>query len=264
MAWASAEEASRKTKEAAYKALELDETEVEAHRALAAILTWLDWDWAGAEREWNRVLVLNPGHADALAASSHFLMSMGRKDEAMVRIEKALELDPFNVKIQSFYAGDLTYVRRFDEAIAAARKALSMQSNTPVAQTALMTAFFAKGMYKEALAIEKERNAGDRELLEALDQGYVEGGFPGAWKRLADTLAARFGKPGGVQTFHIANMYLLAGDKERAIEWLEKAYAEHNRNMPYLGSPSFDQVRDDPRFQDLLRRMKLPTDAKTY
>jgi hypothetical protein len=59
-------------------------------------------------------------------------------------------------------------------------------------------------------------------------------------------------------------MYLLAGDKERAIEWLEKAYAEHNRNMPYLGSPSFDQVRDDPRFQDLLRRMKLPTDAKTY
>jgi len=257
MGWAPSEEASRKAKEAAAKALALDETDVEAHRALAGILTWEDWDWEAAERAWKRVLELDPGHADALSSYSHFLMHMGRRDEAMARIEKALELDPFNVKIQSFYAVDLNYVRRYDDAIAVARKALSMQSKTPVAGTALMTALFAKGMYDEALAAERERCAGDRELLEALDRGYTEGGFTGAKKRLADTLAARFGKFGGVQTYHLANLYLHAGDRERVFIWLEKAYAERNRNMPYMVL-HFDSLRSDPRFQDLVRRVGLP------
>jgi len=188
-------------------------------------------------------------------------MHMGRKDEAMAMIEKALELDPFNVKIQSFHAVDLNFVCRHDEAIAASRKALGMQPNSPLAVTALMTALFAEGMYDEALALEKERCAGDAELLDALERGYAEWGYRGAWKRLADAHAARFGKPGGIQTYHLANLYLQSGDKERALEWLEKAYAEHNRNMPYI-TLHFDSLRSDPRFQDLVRRMKLPVGDK--
>ena len=257
MGWAPSKEASLKTKEAAAKALELDDTEVEAHRALAGLLTWLEWDWGAAEREWKLVLELDPGYADSLSSYSHFLMHMGRKDEAMAMIEKALELDPFNLKVQSFYAMDLNYVRRYDEAIAVARKILKMQPNTPLGITTLMTAFFAKGMYDETLALEKERCAGDPELLRALDQGYAEGGFAVAKKRLADTLAARFGKPGGVSPYHLANLYLHAGDRARGFEWLERAYAEHNRNMPYLRL-HFYSLRDDPRFQDLVRRMNLP------
>ena len=257
MGWAPSKEASLKTKEAAAKALELDDTEVEAHRALAGLLTWLEWDWGAAEREWKLVLELDPGYADSLSSYSHFLMHMGRKDEAMAMIEKALELDPFNLKVQSFYAMDLNYVRRYDEAIAVARKILKMQPNTPLGITTLMTAFFAKGMYDETLALEKERCAGDPELLRALDQGYAEGGFAVAKKRLADTLAARFGKPGGVSPYHLANLYLHAGDRDRVFEWLEIAYAEHNRNMPYLRL-HFHSLRDDPRFQNLLQRMNLP------
>jgi serine/threonine protein kinase/tetratricopeptide (TPR) repeat protein len=257
MDWAPSKEASLKTKEAAAKALELDDTEVEAHRALAGLLTWLEWDWGAAEREWKLVLELDPGYADSLSSYSHFLMHMGRKDEAMAMIEKALELDPFNLKVQSFYAMDLNYVRRYDEAIAVARKILKMQPNTPLGITTLMTAFFAKGMYDETLALEKERCAGDPELLRALDQGYAEGGFAVAKKRLADTLAARFGKPGGVSPYHLANLYLHAGDRDLVFEWLERAYAEHNRNMPYLRL-HFYSLRDDPRFQNLLQRMNLP------
>jgi serine/threonine protein kinase/Tfp pilus assembly protein PilF len=256
MGWAPAKEASRKTKEAAAKALELDDTEVEAHRALAGLLTWLEWDWQAAEREWKRVLELDPGCADSLASYSHFLMHMGRPDEAMARVEKALELDPFNLKVQGFYAMDLNYVRRYDEAIAVARKILQMQPNTPLAKTTLMTAFFAKGMYDEMLALEKERCSGDPELLQALDQGYAEGGFAVAKKRLADTLAARFGKPGGVSPYHLANLYLHAGDRDRVFEWLEKAYEEHSRNMPYIAL-HFDSLRSDPRFQDLVRRVGI-------
>jgi TolB-like protein/Tfp pilus assembly protein PilF/predicted Ser/Thr protein kinase len=258
MGWAPSKEASRKAKEAATKALELDETEVEAHRALAGILTWEDWNWEAAERTWKRVLELDPGHADALSSYSHYLMHMGRKEEAMARIEKALELDPFNVKVLSFYTVDLTYVGRYDEAITAAHNVLSMQPNTPVARNALIGALFMRGRYDELMALEKERWAKDPELIEALEKGYAEAGYAGAKKRHADVLAARYGKPGGVRAYDLAHFYAHAGDKEGVIEWLEKAYEEHDRNMPYIGSPVFDLVRSDPRFQDLERRVGLP------
>jgi len=235
----------------------LDDTAVGPHQALAGILTWTDWDWAAAEREWNRIIELDPGNADVRSSFSHFLMHMGRQDEAMAEIERALDQDPFNVRILSFYAVDLEYARRYDDAIAAVRKALAMEPNALVADAALITALFAEGMYDEALAAERRRWAGDRELTEALDQGNAEGGYAGALKRLADALAARFGEPGGVQTYHMANLYLHAGDRDRAFEWLERAYAERNRNMPYIVL-HFDSLRGDPRFQDLLRRMGLP------
>jgi len=258
MGWAPSKEASRKAKEAATKALELDETEVEAHRAIAGILTWDDWNWEAAERTWKRVLELDPGHADALSSYSHYLMHMGRKEEAMARIEKALGLDPFNVKVLSFYTVDLTYVGRYDEAITAAHNVLSMQPNTPVARNALIGALFMRGRYDELMALEKERWAKDPELMEALEKGYAEAGYAGAKKRHADVLAARYGKPGGVRAYGLAHFYAHAGDKEGVIEWLEKAYEEHDRNMPYIGSPVFDLVRSDPRFQDLVRRVGLP------
>jgi len=257
MGWAPSEEASRKAKEAATKALALDETDVEAHRALAGILTWKDWDWEAAEREWKRVLELDPGHADALSSYSHFLMSMGRRDEAMARIEKALELDPFNIKIQSFYASVLLGARRYDDAIAAARKTIAAQRDAPLAKNALVDAFFMKGMSDDLMTVERERWAEDREVLEALERGYAKAGIAGARSRQCEVLAARYGKPGGIYAFHLAVLYAQAGERDRVIEWLEKAYQAHDRNVPYIGSPVFDLVRSDPRFTDLLRRTGL-------
>jgi tetratricopeptide (TPR) repeat protein len=137
-----------------------------------------------------------------------------------------------------------------------------MQSDAPVAKNALYWALFMKGKYDEALALDREKVAGDRELLEALEQGYVEGGYAGSQKRLADVRAARFGKPGGISAWNLANAYLYAGDRDRAIEWLEKAYEERDGNMPYIRLPIWDSMRSDPRFQDLLRRMGLPVGEK--
>jgi TolB-like protein/Tfp pilus assembly protein PilF len=250
-------EATAKGRTAAYKALDLDDTAVEPHQALAGILTWTDWDWPAAGRAWRRTLELDPGNASAMSSYSHFLMIMGRQDEAMKQIERALELDPFNVQFHGFYAQDLLMARRYDEAVAAARKTLGMQPNMPIALTALITAFWAQGLYEDALAAERATWAGDDELTRVLDEGYAQGGYTGALARLADTLAARIGKPGGVQTYHLANLYLHAGDRDRAFEWLEKAYAERNRNMPYIAL-HFESVRSDPRYQGLVRRMGLP------
>jgi tetratricopeptide (TPR) repeat protein len=173
-----------------------------------------------------------------------------------------MELDPFNVKNQSFLAYNLLYVRRYDEAIAAARTALRMQPDAPVAINALDQALFLKGMYAEALALDRERYAGDGELKEALERGYAEAGYAGAQKRLAEGLAVRYSKTGGGRAFGIAKTYVNAGDRDRALEWLERAYEERDSNMPYIGLPTWDSLRPDPRFQDLLRRVGLPVEAK--
>jgi len=250
-------EAAPKAKAAALKALALDENAWEAHRALAGILTWTDWDWAAAEREWNRLLELNP-NSDVLAGRSHFLMHMGRPKEALAQITRALELDPFDIKAQSFYAAVLFHLRRYDDAIAAARATLDMQADAPVARNALYDALLAKGQHEELLAQERESFASDRELMDALERGYAEGRWVGSQRRLAEVWAARHGKPGGVGALKLATTYREAEDKDRALEWFERAYEERNPNMPYIGGPQNDSLRSHPRFQDLLRRIGLP------
>jgi serine/threonine-protein kinase len=251
-------EAMENSREATLKALALDETEWEAHRALAGILTFGDWDWPAAEREWNRVLEDNPNNGEALATYSHFLMIMGRPDEAMVNIERALEFDPLNVKIQSFYVTVLVYARRYNDAIAAAREVLRLQPSQPVARNSLYQSLFLTGRYEEALSLDREEVAADPELQAALEAGNEEGGYAGAQQRLADVLAGRFGETGGPPAIVISDTYLFAGDYDRSLHWLERAYQDGDGNMPYLGHPLYDSVRSDRRFQDLLRRMDLP------
>jgi len=251
-------EASFKAKEAVRKALALDESDWEAHRSLAGILTWGDWDWPAAEREWRRVVELNPNHPEGLQGYSHFLMHMNRPHEAMAAIERSIGLDPFSVRNQSFYAFDLLYVRRYEDAIRAAQAALRLQPDTVIAQNALQDALMLTGRFDEALTLDRQRFANDRELVNSLDRGYAEGGHAGALRRIAETLTARWGQSDGVTSYVLANRWLFAKDYDHAIEWLEKAYEAHDPNMPYLGLPTYDPLRQDPRFQALCRRMKLP------
>ena len=251
-------EAVRNSKEAILKALTIDETEWEAHRALAGILTWGEWNWPAAERQWNRILAISPSNGETLAAYSHFLMNVGRPEEAMTQVERALELDPLNVKLRSFYVTDLVYVRRYDDAITEAREVLRLQPDAPVARNGLYYALFAKAMFDEALAEDRSKLAGDGELLAALEQGYAEAGYLGAQRRLADLLSGRYGMPGGPSAYGISLRYLYAGDRNRVLQWLERAYQDGDGNMPYLGLPIYDSVRSDPRFQDLMRRVGLP------
>jgi TolB-like protein/tRNA A-37 threonylcarbamoyl transferase component Bud32 len=252
------EEGLIKAKSAALKALGLDDGETEAHRVQAGILTWLDWDWPAAERAWNRLFEIDPDNAAGLPGYSHFLLVRGRLDEAITKSKRSMELDPYNIRNQSFHAVVLMHSRRFDEAIAVARKVLSVQPRSEVARSALMDSLFMRGRHDDLLAVEREKWAKDHELSQALEQGYGEAGFSGAEGRLADALAARYGRPGSVSGYTLANCYARAGDKDRVIEWLGKAYEEHNNNLPYMRTPVFDLVRDDPRVQDLARRVGLP------
>ena len=258
MGFASPLETGPKAKAAALQAVSLDDSSAEAHEALAWNKTWREWDWIGAEPEWRRTLKLNPNSAQTHALYSHFLANVGRIDEAAPHIELALKLDPFNALFHSLYASVLMYSRRYDEALAAARTALAMQPDAPVALTNVEEALFALGMRNEQLALQRERVANDPVRVAAFEQGLAEAGYEGVQRRLADFMAARYEQSGRVMAVDIAIKYICAGDKARAIDWLEKAHKDRDPNLPYLGKPVWDTARDDPRFQDLLRRMNLP------
>jgi eukaryotic-like serine/threonine-protein kinase len=257
--FASYDEATPKQKAAALKALELDSTLAEVHYVLAGINTWTDWDWLGADREFRRAIELNPNYAEARVYYSHFLNYMGRPKEAAVQSERGLELDPLNTLFQGIYAMYLMQARRYDDAIAMLRKILATSPNDAIALSTLRSAYHMKHMYKEALEIWKAsyEARGDREALEALERGSAESGYQGALRRVAETLAARSQKT-YVTPWQVATLYTRAGMNKEAVDWLEKAYQAHDQNMPYISvDPIFDDLRSDPRFQDILRRMKL-------
>jgi len=247
-------------KAAVEKALELESTLAEAHYALALIRAWGEYDWENAETAFQRTLELNPNFPDVHAYYSQFLSHMGRIDEALLHIERAIELDPLNALFHGLYGNVLLYQRRYDDAIAAANTALAIDPGLSPARSALQDGYIAKGMYDEQLAIQRARIALDPERVAAFERGLAEGGYEGAQRGIADVLAARYGKYGKwtYGGMGIARRYLDAGDNDRAIDWLEKAYEERNPNLPYIGLPFYDPLRSDPRFQDLLRRMGLP------
>jgi TolB-like protein/Tfp pilus assembly protein PilF len=253
-------EAGPKAKAAAMQAIALDDGSAGAHEALALVRMYTDWDWAGAEPEWERALELNPKAANAHAYYAHFLAITGRVDEALPHSERSLELDPFNALFRSLQAMVLYSDRRYDDAMAAARSALAIQPDNPVAWNTLQQLLASMGMRSELLTARRQRIAHDPGLLEAFEKGLAESGHQGAHRRVADLLAARYESSGGGDAFSIARRYIDAGEYDTSIDWLEKAYDARDPNLPYVPVlPFYDPLRSNPRFQGLLRRMNLPS-----
>ncbi|MCW9079689.1 MAG: protein kinase [Gammaproteobacteria bacterium] len=254
-------EATPKAKDAAQRALELDDSLPEVHYMWAAIKTWIDWDWEGGEQAFKRALELNPNFAEALVYYSHLLCYMGRLDEALAAAERAMQLDPLNSVIMTISGVTLAYLGRYDDAIERYQDALRTSPNDPVGHNGLWETYYKKGMYEESLKSAKAffTGLGFAEIAEVMAQGYEEDGYSGAMESAAETMAA-FSKQTYFSPVFIAMIYALAGDQEKTIEWLEMGYEMKDPNMPYIGTLSFDLLDDDPRYQDLLRRMNLPED----
>jgi TolB-like protein len=249
--------------ESVEKALELDNTLAEAHYWLACTRTWYEWDWESAETEFKKALNLSPNFSDVHAFYSHFLCHMGRTDEALPYIEWAIKLNPLNPLFHSLYGIVLVYLQRFDDALAAARTALDMVPNLGVARTAIFLAYTGNGMKEELIAYHRERLAKNSELIAAFERGLEKAGYESALRATGDLRSEWFRKPGKrVRAWDICFDYLQACDYDLALEWLEKAYEDHEPNLPYIGWFIFDPLRSYPRFQELLRKMNLPVDEK--
>jgi TolB-like protein len=250
-------EAGPKVKAAALRALELDSTLAQAHVGLGLYKLFCEWDWAGAEVELKRAIELNPNDPIALIHHASYLLIIERPEEGIAEIQRALELDPFNAFFQGVYAVDLAVAGRYDEAIVQFHKALRESPDLPIAHWYLSGILFSKAMYEESLAEVKAYYAGDREMEEALTQGYAQSGYPGAMRRAAD-LRAALSRKTYVCPSDVAGLYVWAGEKARALEWLEKGFEVRDPNMIGVPrEPTYETLRSDPRFQALLRKMNL-------
>ena len=256
--WSPVREAGPKAKAAALKAVELDDTLARAHMDLGSVRWLVDFDLPGAEREFRRAMELDP--SDVGPNYAHILMILRRPDEAMREIERVVAIDPLNLGPRGFYANLLAYAGRYDEALAQANQVLRARPGNLVALSAVMTAQHMKQQYAEVIAAQAAyyEGLGRPDVAEALKKGYAESGYAGAWRKANDVELAKHGGEPGV-AFDVGGNYALAGDRARALDWLEKAYAERDPNMLFIGfNPIFDSLRAEPRFQALLKAMGLP------
>jgi eukaryotic-like serine/threonine-protein kinase len=257
LAFLPPKEAYPKAREAALKALQLDDRLAEAHTSLALVKAHHDWDWSGAEKEFQRAIALNPDYAMAHAWYGSTLGMTGRFEESIAEAKRALELDPLSHYVNSFLGVAFYHARRYDQAIEQFRKALDLDPNFSFAHSVLGLAYVYKSMYKEGIAeLEKAVEIYRSHVsLMFLGRGYALAGRRAEAQKVLDQLN-EFSKEKYVPAFRRAEIYVALGEKDKAFEWLQKAYEEHFI-MAIRVEPVYDPLRSDPRFADLLRRMNL-------
>jgi TolB-like protein/DNA-binding winged helix-turn-helix (wHTH) protein/Tfp pilus assembly protein PilF len=249
-----------KAKAAAIKALELDETNAEAHNTLAEVKKGYDWDWAGAKAEYERAIELSPSYSIAIDGYAEWLSKMGRHTEAIAEARRAREIDPVSVNANTVLAMLLYRARRYDQAIAASRKALEYNPNHLSAIWWLALSHEQKGEFPEAIAeLEKAAKLSGGEALyrALLANVYALAGKRGEALRILDEVKA-LSRQKYVSPVDMAIVYTGLGDRESAFQWLEKAYQDRVMRVQELPQPHFDSLRSDARFQVLMRRIGLP------
>ena len=243
-------------KEAIRKALEIDPTMGEAHADLGRI-EFIEWNWAAAGQEFKRAIELSPNLAKAHRYYSEYLDITGHADESMKEAEQTNVLNPSDDQLAWNF-----YVRRqFDRFIEFKRSDIERRAFGPMAYYDLGYGYERNGMYPEAVSAWEQAmdGFGYKQSAEALRRGYSAGGFKGAMREWAATDEALYKKGEAIYPSQLAYIYGILGEKDRAFLWFEKSYEEHTSDMPFLQvDPTYDDLRSDPRFADLERRVGLP------
>jgi tetratricopeptide (TPR) repeat protein len=233
----------------------LDEELAEAHASLARNKIAFDWDWSGARREFERALELNPNYGTAHYWYSYYYFAMGRLDAAAQEMKRAVDLDPLSLQINTEMGRALLYQRQYDAAIEQERKTLEMDPNFEGAHELLATAYLFKGSYADAIT---ESQPVERWSGFVLARAYLKSGKIGKAQKVVVDLKELSNKQ-YVSAQRIAQAYVGLDDKQRALEWLEKAYEERSLRPDFMRvDPAYDNLRSDQRFRDLLHRVGLP------
>ena len=246
---------------AAEKALELDASLAEPHASLGYVKFYFDWDWAGAEREFQRAIELNPKYATAHEWYAYFLTATGRLPEAKAEILRSKELDPLSVPIAADMGFLLHYADEQDRAEEELHKALEMNPGDPLGHFFLGRVYQAKGLYEQAIA-EYGATGPLKEWVPTIAAvGYVYGilgRLPEARKALADLEA--LSKKQYVTAYAVALVHAALGDKDKAFAWLDKAVEERTHWLVWIRRDRrWKPLYGDPRFAEIVRRVGIPS-----
>jgi len=259
--YAPAKESYPKAREAALKALMIDNSLAEAHVASARVKGEYDWNWAEAEEEIVRAIKLNPGYATAHQWYSAYLSWMARFDEAIEEVKLALELDPLSLAINRTAGMVFYYARRYDKAIEAFESVLHMDPDFPYIHYFLGHVYLGKSLYEKALSeFEKERaisGAPGQNTETYIGIIYSKMGKTDKAREILDYLVKQ-SRQQYISAWNIAVLYFALGDLDDGFRWLEKAFEDHVVEL--LGfkiDMEFDSVRSDPRYTVLLKKMGL-------
>ncbi len=253
-------DAKPKARQAAERALQLDPQSGEAHSVLANVSFSYDWDFEAAEREFQRALTLGQNDPTAHQWFSHYCIVRNRLQEALEENSRTLGLDPVSPLFNTSRAEILYNARQYDAAIAQARRTIDQYPTYPLAYIWLGSAYREKKMYKEALEQFSRglKLSGNQPAVAAL-YGHalaVSGDVAGARKTLADL--KQLAQTRYVSAIYFACVYTVLGDNKMALDWLDKAYKERNDRLVYLNvDPMADPLRSEPRFHDLMKRLRL-------
>jgi tetratricopeptide (TPR) repeat protein len=242
-------------------ALRIDDTLDEAHAALGFAKFTYDWDWSGAASEFKRAIDLNPSSGLPRQRNAMLLMVMGRMDDSLLESKRSRDLEPLSSNMNAQHGRIFYHARQYDQAIRELTQSLELDPSYAQTHLYLGWVYEQQGKYEQAIAqIQKglELSGGESEMAGALGHAYAVSGKRDEAERLLAELKER-SKRQYVAPFDVALIYVGLGAKSATFEWLEKAYEDRSSWFTWITTdPRFDSIRDDPRYRDLLRRMKLP------
>jgi TolB-like protein/DNA-binding winged helix-turn-helix (wHTH) protein len=251
----------RKVKPLIAKALELDPQFASAHAVRGWDLLDYDFDFAAAGSEFQRAVELNPNGVEGHLGLSEYYAIMGRMQESVQEAQRARELDPLDLMVNSNLCQALYFARRYDEALAHCKANLDLDPSSPFPDGQLGAIYAAKGMDSEAAAAfirSEELSGASPAVIAALQAGERDSGLPGfraAWLQFHRASIAA----GKEDPMIVASVYSCARDTDNALKWLEKAFNARRPSIFFLGvDPTFDRLHSDPRFASLQRQIGLP------
>ncbi len=255
-------EAGPKTREAAQKALAIDESDGGAHLSMAIVTHWYDWNWAAAESEFKRAIELNPNNWEAHTYYSWFLAPMGRNDQSIAEAKRAQQADPLSGFANFNVGGALVFARQWDPAIEQLHRAIEVDPTFWFSHCFLGRAYEQKGKLPEAIAefqraLELEED--NAEIWSGLGHAYALSGKRAEAQKVLEHLKG-VSAHSWVAPYNIAVIYAGLGEKEQAFAFLDQAYKDRSYYLPtYLATDArIDSLRSDPRFVELRKRVGLP------
>jgi tetratricopeptide (TPR) repeat protein len=247
-----------KSKSAALRALQIDDSLGEVHATLAYIEMIYDWNWVKSEEDFKRSIEINPNYAQAHHWYALHLAAMGREDESVAEMKRAQELDPLSLIINTNVGWVLYFAGRYDAAVEQLRKALELDLDFFVAHWELGLAYDQEGLNEEARSeFQKARmfSPSNPVILASLGEADAGSGRRNEAREILNQLT-QLSKQQFVSPYVIAVLTVALGANDEAFQWLERAYEQRDNNLILLKvDPRLRTIRSDPRFQDLLRRI---------